>query len=421
MQEQIFKDLEKIDIKFSKIEEELEMPKNYLSRFKNPENILPKKWIEPLQNFILKHTRVADEVPEPKVEEPVAEEVQEEPKTKLVVDAGGLKEKPSDEADKKMKEVRDQCNKDFGEGSVMYLGDGPMDGIEAISTGSFGLDIALGIGGLPRGRIVEIYGPESSGKTTISIHVIAEAQKMGLNCMMIDSEHAFDQEYARNLGVNLDKLTVSQPDYGEQALEIADRHVCSGTFGVIVIDSVAALVPKAELEGEMGDSKMGAHARLMSQACRKLAGVVKKTNTLLIFINQLRNKIGIVYGSPETTPGGLALQFYSSVRLDVRRHAQIKDGEEIIGNRVTAKVIKNKVAPPYKKAEFDIMYGEGISKMGELVDTAVDLGIIKKSGSWYSRGIDKLGQGRDSVKELLKSNQEFANEIEAEVRAKMKN
>jgi recombination protein RecA len=390
------------------LEESIGLPKNSLSAVLKGVNSMPASWVPKVEAFFTTlDAPIADPLPAP------------EPKTELVVDEKGIKEKPSSESMKRIRDVISKCNADFGEGSVMFLGDGPMDGIEVISTGSFGLDIALGVGGLPRGRMVEIYGPESSGKTTIAIHTIAEAQKMGLKCLMIDAEHAFDQEYARNLGVEIDQLTVSQPDYGEQALEIADRHITSGEFGVVVIDSVAALVPKAELEGEMGDSKMGLHAKLMSQACRKMAGSVKKSNTLLIFINQLRHKIGIVYGSPETTPGGLALQFYSSIRIDVRRNAQIKDGDEIMGNRTTAKVIKNKVAPPYKKAEFDIMYGEGISKTGELVDTAVDLGIIKKAGSWYSRGEDKLGQGRESVKDLLKSNVEFANEIELEIRAKM--
>jgi recombination protein RecA len=391
------------------LEESIGLPKNSLSAVLGGGKSMPESWIPKIETFLATlDAPIAEPLPPPA------------PKTELVVDEKGLKEKPSNESMKRIREVISKCNADFGEGSVMFLGDGPMHGIEAISTGSFGLDIALGVGGLPRGRMVEIYGPESSGKTTIAIHTIAEAQKMGLKCLMIDAEHAFDQEYARNLGVKIEELTVSQPDYGEQALEIADRHISSGEYGVVVIDSVAALVPKAELEGEMGDSKMGAHARLMSQACRKLAGIIKKTNTLCIFINQLRNKIGIVYGSPETTPGGLALQFYSSIRLDVRRNAQIKDGDEIMGNRTTVKVIKNKVAPPYKKAEFDIMYGEGISKSGELVDTAVDLGIIKKAGSWYSRGDDKLGQGRESVKDLLKNNVEFASDVEAEIRGKMK-
>jgi recombination protein RecA len=383
------------------LEESIGLPKNSLSAVLSGANKMPQSWVAKIQAFL--NTPIAEPIPQ----------------TKLVVEPTGIKEKPSDERMKKMREVMDKCNKDFGAGSVMFLGDKPIEGIEVISTGSLGLDLALGVGGLPRGRIVEIYGPESSGKTTIAIHVIAEAQKMGLNCAIIDAEHAFDPEYAKNLGVKIDELTVSQPDYGEQALEIADRAVISGAYGVVVIDSVAALVPKGELEGEMGDSKMGLHARLMSQACRKMTASISKTNTLCIFINQLRNKIGVAWGNPEVTTGGMALQFYSSVRLDVRRNAQIKDGEEVLGNRTTVKVIKNKVAPPFRKAEFDIIYGEGISKVGELVDIAVELNIIQKSGSWFSHGDSKLGQGRDGVKGLMLSNPVFAKEIEAEIKAKL--
>jgi recombination protein RecA len=278
----------------------------------------------------------------------------------------------------------------------------------------------LGIGGLPKGRVVEIYGPESSGKTTIAIHVIAEAQKKGGICAIIDAEHAFDSAYARKLGVDVDSLLISQPDYGEQALEIADRLILSGALDVVVIDSVAALVPKAELEGEMGDSKMGLQARLMSQALRKLTATISKTNTVCIFINQLREKIGVMFGNPETTTGGNALKFYSSVRLDIRRQAQIKDGDEAIGNRVKVKVVKNKVAPPFRSAEFDIVFGEGISKTGEILDLGVELGIVQKSGSWFSYNADKLGQGRDTVKQLLTDNPELANEIEVKIREKIK-
>jgi len=288
-----------------------------------------------------------------------------------------------------------------------------------ISTGSIGLDAALGIGGMPRGRVIEIYGPESSGKTTIATHVIAEAQKKGGMCAIIDAEHAFDSVYARKLGVNVDNLLISQPDYGEQALEIADRLILSGALDVVVIDSVAALVPKSELEGEMGDSKMGLQARLMSQALRKLTATISKTNTVCIFINQLREKIGVMFGNPETTTGGNALKFYASVRLDIRRQTQIKDGDETIGNRVKVKVVKNKVAPPFRSAEFDIIFGEGISKTGEIIDIGVDLGIIQKSGSWYSYNNDKLGQGRDAVKQLLTDNPELAGELESKIRERI--
>jgi len=291
---------------------------------------------------------------------------------------------------------------------------------EVISTGSIALDSALGIGGLPKGRIVEIYGPESSGKTTIAIHVIAEAQKKGGMCAIIDAEHAFDSSYAQKLGVNVESLLISQPDYGEQALEIADRLILSGALDVVVIDSVAALVPKSELEGEMGDSKMGLHARLMSQALRKLTATIAKTNTICIFINQLREKIGVMFGNPETTTGGNALKFYASVRLDIRRTQQVKDGDEAIGNHVKVKVVKNKVAPPFRAAEFDIIFGEGISKAGEIIDMGTELGIINKSGSWYSYNDDKLGQGRESVKQLMLDNPELAADIEAKIREKIK-
>jgi recombination protein RecA len=321
---------------------------------------------------------------------------------------------------KALKLTIDKIDKDFGKGSVMMMNEKSTDPMEVVSTGSIGLDVALGIGGLPRGRVIEIYGPESSGKTTIATHVIAEAQKKGGMCAIIDAEHAFDSNYARKLGVDVDNLLISQPDYGEQALEIADRLILSGALDVVVIDSVAALVPKGELEGEMGDSKMGLHARLMSQALRKLTATISKTNTICIFINQLREKIGVMFGNPETTTGGNALKFYASVRLDIRRMAQIKDGEEAIGNHVKVKVVKNKVAPPFRSAEFDIIFGEGISKMGEIIDMGVEFGIVQKSGSWFSYGSDKLGQGRDAVRQLLHDNPELAAEIEAKIRAKIK-
>ena len=329
----------------------------------------------------------------------------------------------SKEINEKLKALKltiDKIDKDFGKGSVMMMNEKGVQQIEVISTGSIGLDVALGVGGVPKGRVIEIYGPESSGKTTIAIHIIAEAQKKGGVCAIIDAEHAFDSAYAQKLGVDIDNLLISQPDYGEQGLEIADRLILSGALDVVVIDSVAALVPKSELEGEMGDSKMGMQARLMSQALRKLTATISKTNTVCIFINQLREKIGVMFGNPETTTGGNALKFYASVRLDIRRMAQIKDGDEAVGNRVKVKVVKNKVAPPFRAAEFDIVYGEGISKAGEIIDMGVEMSIIQKSGSWYSYNTDKLGQGRDSVKQLLIDNPGLANEIEAKIREKIK-
>ncbi len=310
----------------------------------------------------------------------------------------------------------DKLEKSYGKGSVMKLGDSAIEQIEAISTGSLGLDIALGIGGVPKGRVIEIYGPESSGKTTLATHIIAEAQKAGGIAAFIDAEHAFDQFYAKKLGVDTENLLISQPDNGEQALEIADNLIRSGAIDVIVIDSVAALVPKAEIEGEMGDSKMGLQARLMSQALRKLTGTISKTKCCCIFINQLREKIGVMFGNPETTTGGNALKFYASVRLDIRRIAQIKDSDEVSGNRVKVKIVKNKVAPPFRIAEFDIMFGEGISKVGEIIDLGVEYGIVKKAGSWFSYGDTKLGQGRDGVKQLLMDNPELAEELEQKIR-----
>src|ERR1700734_3597437 len=317
---------------------------------------------------------------------------------------------------KALKLTMDKIDKDFGKGSVMMMNERSQDPMEVISTGSIGLDMALGVGGLPKGRIVEIYGPESSGKTTIAIHIIAEAQKKGGMCAIIDAEHAFDSSYAQKLGVDVDNLLISQPDYGEQGLEIADRLILSGALDVVVIDSVAALVPKGELEGEMGDSKMGLQARLMSQALRKLTATISKTGCCCIFINQLRDKIGEMFGNPETTTGGNALKFYASVRLDVRRISQIKDTEEVSGNRVKVKIVKNKVAPPFRIAEFDIMFGEGISKVGEIIDMGVELGILQKSGSWFSYGDTKIGQGRDAVRQLLHDNPELMEELEAKIK-----
>ena len=304
--------------------------------------------------------------------------------------------------------------KSFGKGSIMRLG-AEAEKMESISTGSIGLDYALGVGGLPKGRIIEIYGPESSGKTTLALHVVAEAQKKGGIAAFIDAEHAFDRFYAAKLGVDVENLLISQPDYGEQALEIAENLIRSGAIDVIVVDSVAALTPKSEIEGEMGDSKMGLQARLMSQAMRKLTATINKTGCVCIFINQLREKIGVMFGNPETTTGGNALKFYSSVRIDIRKISQIKDGENVMGSRVKVKVVKNKVAPPFRKAEFDILYGEGISRSGEIVDLGVEMGIIKKSGSWFSYGDSKLAQGRDSVKKLIEDNPELADELAAKI------
>jgi len=313
----------------------------------------------------------------------------------------------------------DKLEKSYGKGTIMKLGDSAVEPIEAISTGSLGLDIALGIGGVPKGRIIEIYGPESSGKTTLATHIVAEAQKKGGIAAIIDAEHAFDKYYAQKLGVDVENLLISQPDNGEQALEIADNLIRSGAIDVIVIDSVAALVPKGEIEGEMGESKMGLQARLMSQALRKLTGTISKTNCCCIFINQLREKIGVMFGNPETTTGGNALKFYASVRLDIRRTSQIKDADEVSGNRVKVKIVKNKVAPPFRIAEFDIMFGEGISKVGEIIDLGVEYNIIKKSGSWFSYGDTKLGQGRDAVKTLLLDNPDLMDELEARIRAEV--
>ncbi len=316
----------------------------------------------------------------------------------------------------------DKLDKSYGKGTVMRMSDRAVVDVEAISSGSLGLDIAMGVGGYPKGRVIEIYGPESSGKTTLTLHAIAEAQKAGGIAAFIDAEHAFDRFYAEKLGVDIDNLIISQPDHGEQALEIADNLVRSGAVDIIVIDSVAALTPKSEIEGEMGDSKMGLHARLMSQALRKLTGSISKTNCTMIFINQLREKIGVMFGNPETTTGGNALKFYASVRLDIRRSTQIKDTDgNVLGNKARVKVVKNKVAPPFKTAEFDIMFGQGISKIGEIIDVAVELELIKKSGSWFSYGDTKLGQGRDAVKALLEDNLELLEELENKIKTSFKN
>ena len=322
----------------------------------------------------------------------------------------------ADDKKRAIETAMQQIERTYGKGSIMRFGDNTVSNVEAISTGSLALDLALGIGGLPKGRIIEIYGPESSGKTTLALHVLAQAQKAGGEVAFIDAEHALDITYARALGVKVEDMLVSQPDTGEQALEITEALVRSGAIDVIVVDSVAALVPRAEIEGEMGDSFVGLHARLMSQALRKLTGAVGKTNTIVIFINQLREKVGVMYGNPEVTTGGRALKFYSSVRIDVRRIEALKNGSEIIGNRTRAKVVKNKMAPPFREAEFDIMYGEGISLIGELIDLGVKLGLVQKSGSWYSMGETRIGQGRDSAKQYLRDNPEVAEKLESDIR-----
>lgn len=329
----------------------------------------------------------------------------------------------SSEKEAKLKALQltlDKLDKTYGKGTVMKMGDTAVEEVEAIPSGSLGLDLALGVNGYPRGRIIEIFGPESSGKTTLTLHAIAEAQKAGGIAAFIDAEHAFDRHYAHKLGVNIEELIMSQPDNGEQALEIAENLIRSGAIDIVVIDSVAALTPKSEIEGEMGDSKMGLHARLMSQALRKLTATISKTHCTVFFINQLREKIGIMFGNPETTTGGNALKFYASVRLDIRKSSQIKDGENVIGNRAKVKVVKNKVAPPFRTAEFDIMYGEGVSKAGEILDLAVDYEIVKKSGSWFSYGETRLGQGRDAVKLMIKDNPELAEELEEKIKEKIK-
>lgn len=336
--------------------------------------------------------------------------------SKETKEAKGAKDSINKEKLKALQLTIDKLEKTYGKGAIMKMGDAPVENVEVIPTGSLGIDIALGIGGLPKGRVIEIYGPESSGKTTLTIHAIAEVQKAGGIAAFIDAEHAFDRSYAEKLGVDTENLLISQPDNGEQALEIAENLIRSGAIDIIVIDSVAALTPKSEIEGEMGDSKMGLQARLMSQALRKLTGTINKTGCCCIFINQLREKIGVMFGNPETTTGGNALKFYASVRIDIRRIGQIKDGDQVIGNRTRVKIVKNKVAPPFRQVEFDILYGEGISKVGEIIDLGVEHNIIKKSGSWFSYGETRLGQGRDSVKALFNDNPELMEEIETKIR-----
>ncbi len=401
MNESLIEKLNNCGLKKSQIETELGMPKNSLAGMLSGSKEIPAKWLQRLSDF--------------------ADGVRKELKTETAsvsnatVSQNGSIQLPQKEESGKLKELRnltEKINKDFGVGTVMLLGDTPSEGYDIISTGSLSLNDALGIGGFPRGRIVEIYGTESSGKTTIATHVIAQAQKLGLKCLLVDAENSFDPEYSNAIGVKIDELLYCQPSYGEQGLEVADRYISDGKVNVVVIDSVAALVPKAELEGEMGDSKMGLHARLMSQACRKMTGNIAKNNVLCIFINQVRSKIGVVYGNPEVTTGGMALQFYASIRLEVRRSTKIENGEVQVGNKVRVKVVKNKCAPPFRVAEFDVIYGKGIDRTGEVVDLSVLKGVVNKAGSWYSYGSDKLGQGRDAVIELLENHPELLKEIE---------
>jgi len=347
-------------------------------------------------------------------------QTKDQKETKEIKDVKEVKNVRKEASLEKLKALQltlDKIDKDYGKGTIMKMGDRAIVDVATIASGSIALDVALGIGGYPRGRVIEIFGPESSGKTTLAIHAIAEAQKAGGLAAIIDAEHAFDRTYAEKLGVDLENLYISQPDNGEQALEIADHLIRSGAIDIIVIDSVAALTPKAEIEGEMGDSKMGLQARLMSQALRKLTANISKTNTTCVFINQLRDKIGVMFGNPETTTGGNALKFYASIRVDIRRINQIKEGEEVMGNRTKVKIVKNKLAPPFRKAEFDIIYGEGISRVGEIIDLGVELEVIKKSGSWFSYGDTKLGQGRDAVKQLIQDNPEMASEMEKKIKA----
>lgn len=400
--------IESNNLKKSEVEDKIGFSKNGLSNILSGKKELPEKWVTPIGNYI-----DGFNIPE------IKETVLSEPPTKLVIENGTLKEKPSDERLAKIRETNAKINKDFGDGTIMLFGDKPNTEYHVISTGSLLLDEALGIGGLPRGRIIEIFGPESCGKTTIALHVIANAQKQKLKCLLIDAENAFDPEYAEVLGIKLNELAYCQPDYGEQGLEIVDRKIVAEEANVVVVDSVAALVPKAELEGEMGDSKMGLHARLMSQACRKLVGVVAKTNTLLIFINQIRHKIGVMYESHEVTTGGLALQFYSSIRLKVSRSVtkenSIMNGDVKEGNQTTVKVIKNKCSPPFRQAKFNIIYGKGIDRFGEILDLAIEKNIIQKSGSWFSYNGNKLGQGRDAVESILTDNEDLLNEIQKQL------
>lgn len=407
-QEQVALILDNLDTPVSKIELDLDMPSGTLAKAKKGVRDLPEKWDSALAEYWYKNSHLSKDATRS-----ISDNINSVLPSNTILSVGkkGIEEKRKTDT---LRDFREKINKDFGAGTLMLMGDKERGDYEVISTGSIGLDLATGIGGLPRGRIVEIYGPESSGKTTISTHIMANAQEMGLKCLFIDAENSFDPAYASAIGVKIKDLDICQPTYGEEGLEVADRAICTGEYGVVVIDSVAALVPKGELEGQMGDSKMGLHARLMSQACRKMAGVISKTNTLCVFINQIRMNIG-GYGNPEVVTGGKALGFYSSMRIEVRRVAQIKDGEVSIGNRTKAKISKNKCAAPYCVAEFDITFGEGISKISELIDFAVENNIIQKGGAWYSYNDSKLGQGKESAKKVLKDNPEMAKEIKRKV------
>ena len=413
MRKQFLDILEKLKenkIPISRVEKELAFGNGYLGKIRDDETRnISQESFDLLVGFAERNNCI-----------PSTPEIMNNTTKMSVAKSGNLTLSPSLEKMKSLQATMDKINKDYGAGSVMMLGDKEGQDVEVIPTGSLSLNEAIGVGGYPKGRVIEIYGQESSGKTTLAIHAIAEAQKLGGKCAIIDAEHAFDKVYASNLGVNVDELYISQPDYGEQALEVADRLVMSGAFALVVIDSVAALVPKSELEGEMGDSKMGLHARLMSQALRKMTPTISKTKTVVIFINQLRQKIGVIYGSPWVTTGGNALKFYASVRLDVSKaqNSKMMDGDDQYGTKTKVKVVKNKVAPPFKMAEFDILFGEGVDYFGELIDAAILKNVIQKSGSWFSYGEKKLGQGKDSLREMMKGTPEFVTEIEKKLKGK---
>lgn len=416
MKEQALKKLNNLISKGHKkreIEEKIGMPLNSLSGFVAGKKNMPDKWIQPILDYVQKNSLAEASL------KPIIPLSPNAPRTKMVVDKKGLKLKPSNAVTEKTREAMDKINKDHGAGTIMFFGDKPDKSYQVISTGSLQLDHALGIGGLPRGRFVEIFGMESCGKTTIALHVIANAQKQGLKCLLVDAENSFDPEYAEALGVAVEELEYCQPSCGEQGLEVADKRISTGEIGVVVIDSVAALIPRAELEGLMGDSKMGLHARLMSQACRKMTSSIGKNNTLVIFINQIRNKIGVMYGSPEVTTGGMALQFYASVRLDVKRSTteknSVMNGDRKEGNQTTVKVIKNKCAPPFRSAVFNIIYGKGIDRMSEVIDMAIEFKIIEKAGSWFSYNGAQIGQGKETIISMFETSPDLQDEIEARI------